>query len=62
MGDGGEQWGWGSDETSRIFCSHANFPEMNGGTSVYGGTKSNNHKEGGGLVITKIIFKNKNVK
>ena len=23
-----------------------NFPEMNGVISVYGGTKSNNHKEG----------------
>ena len=31
-----EQWGE-SDETSRIFCGHANFPEMNGGISVYGG-------------------------
>ena len=39
-----------SDETSRIFCGHVNFPEMNLGISVYGGyggTKSNNHKEGG---------------
>ena len=34
-----------SDKTSRIFCCHANFPEMNGGISVYRGTKSNNHKE-----------------
>ena len=33
-----------SDETSRIFCGHVNFPEMNGGMSVNGGTKSNNHK------------------
>ena len=40
-----------SDETSRIFCGHVNFPEMNGGISVCGGTKLNNHKEGG-LVIT----------
>ena len=28
-----EQWGGGggSDETSRIFSSHVNFPEMSGG-------------------------------
>ena len=26
-----------SDETFRIFCGHVNFPEMNGGISVYGG-------------------------
>ena len=26
-----------SDETSRIVCGHVNFPEMNGGISVYGG-------------------------
>ena len=38
--------GGGSDETSRIFCVHVNFPEINGVISVYGGTKSNNHKEG----------------
>ena len=36
-----------SDETSRIVCGHVNFPEMNGGISVYEGTKSNNHKKGG---------------
>ena len=30
-----------SDKTSSIFCGHANFSEMNGGT------KSNNYKEGG---------------
>ena len=42
-GGGGEG---GSDETSRIFCVHVNFPEINGVISVYGGTKSNNHKEG----------------
>ena len=36
-----------SDENSRIFCGHVNFPEMNEGISVYGGTESNNHKEGG---------------
>ena len=36
LNNGGE-----SNETSRIFCGHVNFPEMNGGT------KSNNHKEGG---------------
>ena len=42
-----EQWGEGeSEESSRIFCGHVNFPEMNEGISVYGGTKSNNHKEG----------------
>ena len=31
--------GKGSDETSRIFCGHVNFPVMNGGgggQSVYG--------------------------
>ena len=39
-----------SNETSTIFCGRVNFPEMNGGISVYGGTKSNNHR--GGLVIT----------
>lgn len=35
-----EQWGAGgmaSDETSRVFCGQVNFPEMNGGISVYGG-------------------------
>ena len=41
MNNGGE-----SDETSRIFCGHVNFSEMNGGISVFGGTKSNNCKEG----------------
>ena len=46
LNNGGE-----SNETSRIFCSHVSFPEMNGGRSVYGGTKSNNHTEGG-LVVT----------
>ena len=35
-----------SGETSRIFCGHDSFLEMNGGIIVYGGTKSNNHKEG----------------
>ena len=57
-----EKWGWGSDETSRILFSHVNFPETNGVTSGYGGTKSNNHKEGGRLVITKVLYKNKNIK
>ena len=33
-GGGGEG---GSDETSRIFCVHVNFPEINGVISVYGG-------------------------
>ena len=42
----GEVGGGESDETSRIFCGHVNFPEMNWGISVYGDTKSNNHKEG----------------
>ena len=42
--------GGGSDETSRIFSGQVNFPKMNGGISVYGGEKSNNHR--GGLVIT----------
>ena len=48
----------GSDETSRIFFGHVNFPEMNGGISVYGygRTKSNNHK-GGGVVITNNTLK-----
>ena len=32
---------------SEFFCDHVNFPEMNGGISINGGTKSNNHKEGG---------------
>ena len=44
------QWGErgaGGDETSRIFCGHVNFSEINRGMSVYGGTKSDNHKEGG---------------
>ena len=40
-----------SYETSRIFCGHANFPEMIGGIIVYGGIKWNNHKEEE-LVIT----------
>ena len=31
-----EQWGE-SGETSRIFCGYANFLEMNGGISLYGG-------------------------
>ena len=39
-----------SDKTSRIFCGHVNFLEMNWGISAYGGggggTKSNNNKEG----------------
>ena len=40
--------GWGeSDETSRIFCGDINFLEMNGEISLYGGTKSNYHKDGG---------------
>ena len=46
LNNGGE-----SNETSRIFCGHVSFPEMIGGRSVYGGTKSNNHTEGG-LVVT----------
>ena len=41
--------------------SHANFPEMNVKTIVYGGTESSNHKEGGQLSL-KIVFKNKNSK
>ena len=41
-----EQWGE-SDETSRIFCGHANFPEVNWGKVYMGATKSNNLKEGG---------------
>ena len=48
-----KQWwggGGGFDETSRIFCDHVNFPEMNEGISVYGGTESNNHEQGGGGV------------
>ena len=51
-----------SDETSRIFCGHVNFPAMNVGLVYMGGTKLNNYKEGG-LVITnntlqKIISNN----
>ena len=46
-----EQWGKRGggvcDETSRIFCGHVNFSEINGEISVYGGTKSDNHKDGG---------------
>ena len=43
LNNGGE-----SNETSRIFGGHVNFPEMNGGgVSEYGGTKSNTHIEGG---------------
>ena len=34
-------------ETSKPFCGHVSFPEINGGMSVCLGTKSNNHKEGG---------------
>ena len=34
-----------SDKTSIIFC-HTNFPEMNGGISVFGATKLNNPKGG----------------
>ena len=37
-----------TDETSRIFCGHVNFPEMDGVIRVYGVTESNNHKVGGG--------------
>ena len=42
-----KQWGRGgeSDEIWRNFCGHVNFLEMNGGISVYGGTKLNNHKD-----------------
>ena len=36
-----------SDDISRIFCGPVNLLEMNGEISVYGGTKLNNHKEGG---------------
>ena len=36
-----------SNETSRIFSGHVNFPETNGGISEYGGTRSNNHVEMG---------------
>ena len=51
--------GGGSDETSRIFCDHVNFPEMNEGISVYGGTESNNHEQGGGgVVITNNTLQN----
>ena len=40
--------GKGSDETSRIFCGHVNFPVMNGGggAKCIWGTKPNNHKKG----------------
>ena len=40
------KWG-GLMKHSEFFCDHVNFPEMNGGISGNGGTKSNNHKEGG---------------
>ena len=39
-----------SDKTSRSFCGHVNFPELNGGTSVYGGQSRIILKKG--LVIT----------
>ena len=45
-----------SDEESRIFCGHVNFPEMNGRISVYGG-KSNNHKEGGIVIPNNTLQK-----
>ena len=35
-----------SDEISRIFCGHVNFPEMNERDTCIGETKFNNHKEG----------------
>ena len=38
--------GKGSDETSRIFCGHVNFPVMNGEAKSIWGTKPNNHKKG----------------
>ena len=47
---GGGGGGGGSDEISRIFFGHVNFPEMNEGISVYVGTESNNHEQGGGGV------------
>ena len=50
----------GIDETSRILCIHINFPEMNGGISVYGG-KSNNNKEGE-IVVTNNTPKRKIIK
>ena len=40
-----------SDKTSRSFCGHVNFPELNGGgASVYGGQSRIILKKG--LVIT----------
>ena len=45
-----EQWGK-SEETSRIFYDHVNFPEMNVGISIYGGQRRIIIKRG--LVITK---------
>ena len=43
-----EQWGGGeSDETSRIFCGHVSFPEMNGEKGVYGGQSQIIIKKGG---------------
>ena len=41
-GGGGE-----SDETSRIFCGHVSFPEMNGEKGVYGGQSQIIIKKGG---------------
>ena len=35
-----------SDKTSRSFCGHVNFPELNGGDKCIWGTKLNNLKEG----------------
>ena len=46
-----------SYENSRNFCGHVNFPEMNGGISVYGGTKSKNDKEGGLVIANNTLQK-----
>ena len=41
-----------SEETFRIFCGHVNFPEMNGGISVYGGTNQ--------IIIKRVLIINNN--
>ena len=46
-----------SYENSRKFCGHVNFPEMNGGISVYAGTKSKNDKEGGLVIANNTLQK-----
>ena len=48
---------------SRNFCGHVNFPEMNGGISVYGGRNLSKTKVLKYLkvMISKFIFYKKNI-